>query len=295
MEVEDPVLNETELAGNENAEMQKERLSPVLSPRRFNLQTDFNDEEFPPIPGTRRLGNRSNPRGSSISQTSILALNPSGLLMSPRIRKSNNTLEAKLWDAEAFRIKRREAQKAIEGLPQYIAAIRSGAVLGPNFEAVVEESISSRLQDDYEEAAFEMLKDLALKKLFFAWLAAARSKRKVREHLQLQKKLGRPSSFQAKFEMLVNQGPRIQPRVHRDTSSSVTTDLTRPSIADDFEGRAIPSTTEEEDHDESMKQLYNESTRCESVRISQKKLMVKKRSGNLLAALVRVVSFRAKS
>jgi hypothetical protein len=219
-----------------------------------------------------------------------------------------------VWDAEAFRAKRREAQLALEIIPKYAEAMRQAGPR-PEFEHIMKESIEMHMDDEYEEAMFDMLKQRALARAFLCWREAARHHKKI---IEAKLKAGNAPAFSSKLEMLASQQPRVQLRRGQGSSavlavaqngrtsigSSVTTDATRPSVADDFDVKAEyivpPSPIAESESDSAdLVNLYREATKAEQVHNRASKRIPKrvestKRLGAFVSVLGRVASFRGR-
>jgi len=218
--------------------------------RRSYLDDGLDDEALPPIPGARRLGNRRASRMAQQSAAAELPIHPSKknsivaanfAQMSPGLRyrvlapqspagsklrnqrfaldspSGSTPAQPHEWNAEAFRLKSREAHMALQLIPKYTAALREAnrsdiEGLDKKFDAIMGESISAHLDVEYEEAAMEIIRDRLKARAFLGWKIAATSLKKNRDK-QAAQQLRRPPSFSTKLELLSSQGQRVPSRV----------------------------------------------------------------------------------
>jgi len=290
----------------------------------------------PAIPGTRRLNSRVNSGLASTSihnaeggayqttdyihHASILALKPT-MSPSPRYRSIAATKQRGKsfkdptgnWESDAFRIKRREAQMALELLPRYTAAFRA-VKTNEEFETIMSNSINSHLDDEYEEAINEIIKNRQLGRAFLCWKSAARSILK-----QQARRGAKPMASFAVLDMMYSKVPRIPTRIEARRS---TTPLNRPRVDSsattdagtagmELEDRTEvnkPSTeiledepSEEDANAAMIKQVYFDSAVAEmkrtnsSYKLKRERGRSSRRLGTVVNAFMRIASFRSKA
>jgi len=116
------------------------------------------------------------------------------------------------WDAHVFRLKRREAQMAIENLPKYAALVRAELLRNASKAAADEADAKLKAQvvamdDELFAEAVRLITHRTRARAFEVWRAFAHSMKKLRE--PARQKMTKAPSFSARLELLASQnGPR---------------------------------------------------------------------------------------
>jgi hypothetical protein len=126
------------------------------------------------------------------------------------------------WDSHVFRLKRREAQQALDNLPKIAALVRAELLRHVSranaeaFEAKVREELQT-LEEEMFESYGRLIEVRRRARAFAMWKFVVTARRLQREarlgaKLGSGKKMSKAPSFSSKLELLAQQGPRLEPR-----------------------------------------------------------------------------------